>query len=285
MMFLQFFIWGGWYVTIGNYMTVMGMSSLTHWAYTVGPIAAIISPFFLGLVADRFFSVEKVLGVMHLIGGVALRHAVLRGSSRLLYPRPGASYALLYADPRADQLARLSPYPGSGTPVSAHPGLRDDRMDCGRGPGQCHTQVRCNRHSPAGGRRRWHPARSLAFGLPHTPPPAAGSVVRCRRIVGLDALAQLRGSAFWIFIACSFLLCIPLAVYYNFAPIFVSDVGLPDPGFQDVVRTDVGGALHALDALVLSTTGRQVDAGGGRRCVGFALHPLCPGRPERCHAP
>ena len=63
MMFLQFFVWGGWYVTIGNYMTAVGMNSVTHWAYTVGPIAAIISPFFLGLVADRFFSVEKVLGV------------------------------------------------------------------------------------------------------------------------------------------------------------------------------------------------------------------------------
>jgi nucleoside transporter len=71
-----------------------------------------------------------------------------------------------------------------------------------------------------------------AFGLPHTPPPAAGTEVTVRRIIGLDALAQLRGSAFWIFIVCSFLLCIPLAVYYNFAPIFVNDVGLPNPAFK-----------------------------------------------------
>ncbi|MFB3104845.1 MAG: hypothetical protein ACE1ZA_07950, partial [Pseudomonadales bacterium] len=50
MMFLQFFIWGAWYVTIGNYMTTEGMADLTHWPYTVNPIAAIIAPFFLGLV-------------------------------------------------------------------------------------------------------------------------------------------------------------------------------------------------------------------------------------------
>ena len=68
MMFLQFFIWGAWYVTIGNYMTAQGMADLAHWPYTVNPIAAIIAPFFLGLVADRFFAAEKVLGTLHILG-------------------------------------------------------------------------------------------------------------------------------------------------------------------------------------------------------------------------
>src|SRR5262245_35568701 len=72
MMFIQFFIWGAWYVTVGNYMGAHGMSDGIFWAYTVGPIAAIISPFFLGMVADRFFATERVLGTMHLIGGAAL---------------------------------------------------------------------------------------------------------------------------------------------------------------------------------------------------------------------
>ena len=69
MMFLEFFVWGAWYVTVGNYMESNGMSAQVGWAYTVGPIAAIISPFFLGLVADRYFATERVLGVMHLLGG------------------------------------------------------------------------------------------------------------------------------------------------------------------------------------------------------------------------
>ena len=72
MMFLQYAIWGSWYVTVGNYMSAIGMSSTIHWAYTVSPIAAIVSPFFLGMIADRFFATEKVLGILHLIGGVAL---------------------------------------------------------------------------------------------------------------------------------------------------------------------------------------------------------------------
>jgi MFS family permease len=71
-MFLQFFIWGAWYTTIAVYMTVQGMETLTHWPYTVNPIAAIIAPFFLGMIADRYFATEKVLGVLHLLGGVVL---------------------------------------------------------------------------------------------------------------------------------------------------------------------------------------------------------------------
>src|SRR5262249_20834141 len=72
MMFLQFFVWGGWYVTGGEYMGAHGMDKVIAWAYSVGPIAAIISPFFLGMVADRFFATERVLGAMHLLGAIAL---------------------------------------------------------------------------------------------------------------------------------------------------------------------------------------------------------------------
>src|SRR3989475_7477061 len=72
MMFLQFFIWGAWYTSTAVYMTNHGMATLTHWPYTVNPVAAIVAPFFLGLVADRYFATEKVLGVLHLLGGVVL---------------------------------------------------------------------------------------------------------------------------------------------------------------------------------------------------------------------
>src|SRR5712664_4001670 len=70
MMFLQFFVWGAWYTSIAVYMTNHGMEKLTHWPYTVNPIAAIVAPFFLGLVADRYFATQKVLGVLHLLGGI-----------------------------------------------------------------------------------------------------------------------------------------------------------------------------------------------------------------------
>jgi len=72
MMFLQFFIWGAWYTSIAVYMTAEGMADLTHWPFTVNPLAAIVAPFFLGLVADRYLATEKILGVLHLLGGVIL---------------------------------------------------------------------------------------------------------------------------------------------------------------------------------------------------------------------
>jgi hypothetical protein len=72
MMFLEFFVWGAWYVTMSTFMTEAGMASKIGYAYMLCPIAAIISPFFLGMVADRFFSSEKVLAVLMILGGIAL---------------------------------------------------------------------------------------------------------------------------------------------------------------------------------------------------------------------
>src|SRR3954471_20908560 len=72
MMFLEFFIWGAWYVTMSTFMTEAGIASKIGLAYMLCPIAAIISPFFLGMIADRFFASEKVLAVLMLIGGAAM---------------------------------------------------------------------------------------------------------------------------------------------------------------------------------------------------------------------
>ena len=73
MMFLQFFVWGAWYVTAGTFVPAMGWEqSTTGWVYSAGPIAAMISPLFLGLIADRFFASQRVLSVMHLFGAVIM---------------------------------------------------------------------------------------------------------------------------------------------------------------------------------------------------------------------
>jgi MFS family permease len=72
MMFLQYFIWGAWYTVIAVYMSNHDMSDLTHWPFTVNPLAAIVAPFFLGLIADRFFDSEKIYGVLHILGGIVM---------------------------------------------------------------------------------------------------------------------------------------------------------------------------------------------------------------------
>src|SRR3954468_23022171 len=69
MMFLEFFIWGAWYVTAPNYLGTIGFQAKDFgWTYSVGPIAGMITPFFIGMVADRFFPAQRVLAVMHLLG-------------------------------------------------------------------------------------------------------------------------------------------------------------------------------------------------------------------------
>lgn len=72
MMFLQFFIWGAWYTMVGQYLNKIGLGGAIGWVYTVGPIAAIISPLFLGIVADRFFASQRVFSVLMFLGGVAM---------------------------------------------------------------------------------------------------------------------------------------------------------------------------------------------------------------------
>src|ERR1700739_4958439 len=73
MMFLEFFVWGAWYVTAPNYLGTIGFKAEDFgWTYAVGPIAGMISPFFVGMIADRFFAAQRVLGIMHILGAIIL---------------------------------------------------------------------------------------------------------------------------------------------------------------------------------------------------------------------
>ena len=231
MMFLQFFIWGAWYVTIGNYMAAQGMADLTHWPYTVNPVAAIIAPFFLGLVADRFFATERVLGALHIVGGLimllvpqATGSPVLFISLLLLYnlcymPTLGLSNSLAFhhIENQEKQFPLIRVFGTVGWIVAGlFIGFVLGQFTGGELPDRTPLPL----YTTA--------IASLllgvySFSLPHTPPPAAGEAVSFRSIVGADALRQLGSRSFYIFIACSFLICIPLAAYYNFAPIFVAN--------------------------------------------------------------
>ena len=87
MMFLEFFIWGAWYVTAPLYLGNIGFDGADiGWTYSVGPIAALVSPLFVGMIADRFFPSEKVLGVLHILGGL-----FMAGSTWLMNPESPAS--------------------------------------------------------------------------------------------------------------------------------------------------------------------------------------------------
>ena len=233
MMFLQFFIWGAWYTTIAVYMTNHGMERLTFWPYTVNPIAAIVAPFFLGLVADRYFATEKVLGVLHLLGGLILL-AVPRFIGQpttfilllLLYnlcymPTLGLANSLAFhhIQSQEQQFPLIRVFGTVGWIVA---GLFISLVLSGMMTAVPETTA-------------WPLYTAgiasvvlgmFCFTLPHTPPRGAGQPVSLRSIAGLDALKQIGDRPFYVFIAASLLLCIPLAAYYNFTQLYLGAAGV-----------------------------------------------------------
>jgi nucleoside transporter len=233
MMFLQFFVWGAWYTTIAVYMTHHGMETLTHWPYTVNPVAAIVAPFFLGLVADRYFATEKVLGVLHLLGGVVMCFVPQAVGAPLVFilllllynlcymPTLGLANSLAFhhIESQEQQFPLIRVFGTIGWIVA---GLL---LSWVLGPllGVVAERTALPIYTTA--------AASVVLGvysftLPHTPPPGAGQQVSLRSIIGLDALTQLGDTPFYVFIAASFLLCIPLAAYYNFTQTFLDNAGV-----------------------------------------------------------
>ncbi len=253
MMFLQFFVWGAWYTTVAVYMSRQGMADLTHWPYTVNPIAAIAAPFFLGLIADRYFSTEKVLGCLHLLGGLVML-AVPQASGTpaafigllLLYnlcymPTLGLANSLAFHN-IGDQekqfpLIRVFGTLGwivAGLFISFGLGALTDGLP---------EETPLPLYTAAGA--------SLVLGLysftlPHTPPPAAGDKVSVRSILGLDALRELGSRPFYVFLASSFLVCIPLAAYYNFTQLFLSA-----SGFTNIAGTQTLGQMSEVGFMLL----------------------------------
>ena len=242
MMFLQFFIWGAWYTTIGNFMSAHGMASSAYLPYTMNPVAAIVAPFFLGLVADRYFSTQKVLGTLHLLGGVLMLLVPRTTGSTNLFVLLILLYNLCYmptlglANSLAfhhitDQEKQFPLIRVFGTVGWIVAGLFIGFV-LSRFSG---TQLPDTTPLPLYTTGVASLLLGLySFGLPNTPPPGAGRPVSVRSIVGIDALRELGSKPFYVFIACSLLICIPLAAYYAYAPIFAK-VGIYDAGTHNVV--------------------------------------------------
>ncbi len=229
MMFLQFFIWGAWYTTIAVYMRNNGMESLTHWPYTVNPIAAIVAPFFLGLVADRYFATEKVLVTLHLLGGVIMLSIPQTSGQPLLFVLMLLLYNLCYmptlglvnslAFHHIDQQEKQFPFIRVyGTIGWIAAGLFVSfvlsQFASSLLPEQTALPLYCTGVASI-------LLGLYSFTLPHTPPAGKSEGESISGILGLDALKKLGNYSFYIFIISSLLICIPLAAYYNFTQIFL----------------------------------------------------------------
>ncbi|MDP5169677.1 MAG: nucleoside permease [Bacteroidia bacterium] len=249
MMFLNYFTWGAWYVTIGTYMgTELGFTGLQIGSvYASNAIAAIISPFFVGMIADRFFPSQRVLAVLHLIGA-----ALMLGATQVT--DFGTFYVLVL-------LYNLAFMPT----IALTNSLSFNQME---NPEKQFPAVRL--FGTLGwivvglgiiGPMKWDPTvyplmiaagASLLMGLysftlPHTPPKAKGEAISVRAILGLDALALMKKPAFAVVVIASVLICIPLAFYYSFANPFLNEVG-----FENAAgRMTLGQMSEALFLLVM----------------------------------
>lgn len=225
-MFLQYFVWGSWYVSMGAYLanTLGFEGAQIGAAYGAFAIGAMVSPFFVGLIADRFFPSEKILAVLGILGAALLFVLPHLTSFQAFYP-----ILILYC-------ALYVPTLALGNSLSLHH-LADAKRDfpivkllspVGWIVGLVVLNFLDGALSPiqfylAG-------AASLVFGiyslaLPHTPPLKTGADVSISSILGLDALALLRKPSFAIFILCMFLICIPLYFYFVNLAVFLTELG------------------------------------------------------------
>jgi nucleoside transporter len=241
MMFLQFFVWGSWYVSMTGFMNDQKMGGLIPTAYSVGPIAAIISPFFVGLIADRFFATQRVLAALHLLGGLAL---IAAPSLASVYIAPteansgsGSSWMQPYILLLLLHMLCYMPTLALTTSLSfAHLTNQEKQFPIVRVFGTIGWIVGNIAVSFLPGKDQSSSQFMLAGGaaialavfcltLPHTPPPRRGQRISAGQILGVDALGLLKNPSFAVFILCSFLLCIPLAGYYAFARNFTEAAG------------------------------------------------------------
>lgn len=254
MMFLEFFVWGAWAVPMGKYLATLfstegrskaAVDMIIGQAYSTSAIAAIIAPLFVGLVADRFLPGQMVLGGLHLLNaGLLFATAsatdpasfywLLLASGLCYMPTlalvNSVSFDHLSAPQKQFPLVRvwgtigwiaagitvgslLPRLMAGGLPTGIESLVLGDTVGNDAGKTNLPFLVAAVVSALLG---------LYAFTLPSSPPKGQGEPVSIARLLGLDAVGLLKAPAFATFAAASFLICIPLAVYYSKANEYIS---------------------------------------------------------------
>ena len=227
MMFLNYVIWGAWYVTIDTYLrnTLHFSGTEAGTVFGTTALASMISPFFVGLIADRFFATERVLAALHLLGALFL-YLVTRATSF------GAVYGLML-------LYCLCFFPTIAlTNTLALRQIKDASREfpiirmfatigwiaIGQTIGLMRIETSSTQFLLAVGASVAMCLYSLT--LPHTPPAGKGQPITWRSLLGIDALVMMKQRAYLVFVIASVLACIPLTFYFSFTNAYLNDLGV-----------------------------------------------------------
>jgi nucleoside transporter len=232
MMFLNFFVWGIWFVTMGTFLSKGGVNATgaeIGQAYGTQCLGAIIAPFIIGLIADRFFAAQKILGVLHIAGAALLYYISSQTAFGSFYSLL-LIYMIIYMPTLAlvnaialnqvtDAEKQFSGIRMWGTIGWIAAGLIIGWMAWEAKP------------ETLGITYKVAAIVSVAFGvysffLPNTPPAKAGKDVSIAQVLGLDALKILNDKNYLVFFIASILICIPLAFYYGSANQFLNEAGM-----------------------------------------------------------
>ncbi|MCP4645397.1 MAG: nucleoside permease [bacterium] len=254
MMFLEFFVWGAWCVTMSAYLLhglefsggqVAGAYSTTAWG-------AIVAPFFIGMIADKFFNAEKVLGILHLVGAGLMWWVSTITEPRLFFWALLA-YALTYMPTIA--LTNAIAFNKMTDPEKEFPPIRVLGTIGWIVAGVTISFILSR--FVEGVEKTAIPMRMAAvaaamlgvysFFLPKTPPKMKGQKVTVGQVLGLDALMLMKKFSFAVFIVTSFLICIPLAFYYAFAHGFLTELKLG----SEAAKMSLGQASEVIFMLIM----------------------------------
>ncbi|WBL27115.1 nucleoside permease [Zunongwangia sp. HGR-M22] len=257
MMFLEFFIWGGWFVTLGTFLAdnLSATGAETAMAFSTQSWGAIVAPFIIGLIADRFFNAERILGMLHIMGAVLMYLMYSSVDFGSFYPYV-LSYMILYMptlalvnsisfaqmkDP-SKEFSNIRVFGTIGWIISGVVISTVFAWDApeARAEGMLkYTFLMVAIASTILG--------LFSFSLPKTPPSGKGEEITIKDILGLEAIGLLKNRNFFMFFLSSILICIPLAFYYQNANPFLAEVGMAAP----TVKMAIGQVSEALFLLLI----------------------------------
>lgn len=233
MMFLEFFIWGAWFVTLGTYLlTTLGTTGTqVGTAFLSQSIGAIIAPFIVGIIADKYFAAQKILGILHIAGAVLLWLCGAADSFDQFYPLV-IVYMILFMPTLA--LVNSISFRQMTNPGKQFPPIRTLGTLGWIVAGLLISWLAWDKqgnHDQLVNTFKMAAGASLVLGLfsftlPHTPPLKKGQKVSVSEMLGMDALRLLANRSYLIFFLSAIAICIPLAFYYNFTNAFLQESGV-----------------------------------------------------------